>query len=236
MGIPTYSYSIDFNDLTCVFEFTFHTQNSWTYFARQNISLPAGSVKSSLTCTGDVTFNMTVTSLLSGISSFGNIGAIQTFFDVPLPNLITNYLFLDAQNTNSSSSSPFIVIELFNEVEVDGYPQPIIQNLGLLDGQVLLQLTFPSFTSSLYYDPNYQLARLVEGSNGDGDGDGEGSDGDGGSNLTLVVATSVVIPVAVLLVIILMVVGLVIFALARRKRRAVLLNLRKDVEMMVNDE
>jgi hypothetical protein len=233
LGTKTYLYSIYFDHSYCVFSYTFYAKTSWTNFAQLNISISEGTIKNSLNCTSDGTSNisLTITNSLSGFSSFGHIAEIETFFNVPLTGLITNYLFLGKNTASSSSSSQvIIVLELFDEAEVDGTLQEIIQNLTLVDGQVFLQLTFPSFTSSLYYDPSYQLADLVEGGSSGNNGDG------GNSNLTLIVTTSVIIPVAILLILLVIIVILVLMYVRSRRESNLKINTAESINFGNTDE
>jgi hypothetical protein len=227
-SITTYVYSAQLDDATSVSQaYTFFDLATTSVFAGTNFSVRAGALKWSinLTISADEAAatspganGLTLRYLLSNLlfnSSSGTAPSssewrkITTKANTPKLEMTTYIVQLD--------ESAVVEVELFDVAFIDGqltlinHSIVLIETAGADNGTAewsyALELHFPAFNQSVYYDPSLGLGVLLTGSS---------KSGDSSDNTALIIATAVAIPVAVVLVLAVIIAALLV---AWRRRR-----------------
>lgn len=201
-----------------------HVQQSYSssntsrpeHFANTNFTVAPNFVKWSVNINTTTAFpdGMSFNYQLKSLSSLQGdaLAPSQDITKTNSQNITTYYLPLSSSSSSSSTVNNYVVaLELFDVALVDGDYLPITHNLtyGNTSTGYSLLLQFPSFNSSLYYDPSVGLGVLVSGS---------GSGGGGSNNNILIVAVAVPVIVVVVLITLGIIVGATAKLLWNRRR------------------
>jgi hypothetical protein len=230
--VPTYIYTALLADNTTTFQqtFAFHNQTSNTQFAGIGFNIGAGSLKWSVNLTSsasDTNSNLTLRYRLSSLGSTSvsasavDNATITKIVHEPHPNMTTYYIPLRA-SSNSPSSRLAVKVVVFDVAIVDGQQLPLTSHRIVLINsssiglpEYVLELVFPAFNNSLYYDPSLSLGLLLGHSSREGSGSSSGS--------MIYAAGAAALPVAVVVALI---VVLVVILRRKRRRRATTLQIR----------
>jgi hypothetical protein len=219
----TYVYLAQLDNTTSLAQaYTFSTSASSRTFAGTNFTVGAAALKWSVNLTatesGDVlagireaggfTLRYQLSNLLNasaaaqgGVDNNQNAQLVTTQSDTPEVGMTTYVVRVGA--------SAVVQLAVFDVAVIDDEVVTIRHSLeldststnGTTTRNYTLELTFPAFNRSLYYDPSLGLGVLLGGSDGSGGGS---------SNTALIVAVAVAVPVAVVIVLAVIVVALVI--------------------------
>lgn len=141
---------------------------------------------------------------------------IERAENTPRANMTSYYLAVPASDAPTASAEVVVmVVEMFDVALVDDTAfTPIAHAVDVVsDSHYELELVFPAFNRSLYYDPSLGLGVLLGSSGGRGD-----DFGGGGEDLGLIVGVAVGVGVAGVLVVSVIVAGVVV-AVRQKKRR-----------------
>ncbi len=117
--------------------------------------------------------------------------------------------------TTAPAKVVVMVVEVFDVALVDETAfMPIAHAVEVVDSHYELELVFPAFNRSLYYDPSLGLGVLLGSSGGRGD-----DTGGGGEDLGLIIGVAVGVGVAGVLVVSVIVAGVVMAVRQKRRRR-----------------
>jgi hypothetical protein len=219
----TYVYLAQLDNTTSLAQaYTFSTSASSKTFAGTNFTVGAAALKWSV--------NLTATDLgdvIAGIQEAGGFTLRYQLSNLLNASTAAEGVDSNAQLVTTQSDTPEVGMTTYVvRVGKSAVVQLAVFDVAVIDDEVVaiqhsleldtasnsttrnytLELTFPAFNRSLFYDPSLGLGVLLGASSGSG----------GDSNTGLIVAVAVAVPVAVVIVLTVIVVGLVIGW--RRKR------------------
>jgi hypothetical protein len=207
--VPTHIYRSVLPDTTTTFEqsFAFHNQSAQGQFAQIGFTIGSSTLKWSINVTGASTEQLTVRYRLAtlGSSAAEAIDSSQPVIvrrSLPRANMTTYYFTLlstsSSPSSTSSSSRITAKVEVFDVALVDSLTVPLVGhsvvlvNASAAQPEYVLELTFPAFVHSLFYDPSISMGVLLNTRD-------KSSSSDDNS---LVIAVAVAVPVALLIVVI----------------------------------
>jgi hypothetical protein len=216
-GEATYVYAQMTDSLGLEQAFTFHAASSQGQFAGSEFDIGAGSVKWSINVTSQTpSAGLTVRYRLNGLVAdlASTPISVRRSSHMPRANMTTYFLSFSAPSVDPKKVTAVgCVLELFDVVLVDGDRVALIEHeVTASDSDFVLELRFPAFDHSMWYDPSIGLGVLLGSSSRDGAS--VGGDGDTG----LIVGVAVAVGVAVLVVVAVAVVGTLL--IWRKKHRA----------------
>jgi hypothetical protein len=228
--VETVIYSTVLPDSTTTFEqsFAFHQNASESEFAQVGFQIGANTLKWSLNFTGGgQARNSTVRYRLSALTSTADVAVVSSTSVVtsrtnfPAVNMTTYFFPLLATSTTVGSNGTRELaarLAVFDVAKVDGQIVPIVSHrVVLLDREspdqlpeYVLELTFPPFNDSLFYDPAISMGQLLNA-----DHDQKSSSGDDSS--VMLIGAAVAIPIA-LVVVVAVAFGGALYLRVRRQR------------------
>jgi hypothetical protein len=229
--VETVIYSTVLPDSTTTFEqsFAFHQNSSQSEFAQVGFQIGANTLKWSLNFTGGgQARNSTVRYRLSALTSTADVGVVSSTAvvtsrtDFPAANMTTYFFPLLATSATTSSNTRELAARLavFDVAKVDGEIVPIVSHrVVLLDRdspdqlpEYVLELTFPPFTTSLFYDPAISMGQLLNPDHG------QKSSG-GGDSSVMLIGAAVAIPSALVVVVAVAIGGTLYYRVRRQRAR-----------------
>jgi hypothetical protein len=204
--VQTHIYRSVLPDTTTTFEqsFAFHNQSAQGQFAQMGFTIGSSTLKWSINVTGASAEQLTVRYRLATLGSAADdIDSSQPVIvrpSLPRANMTTYFFTLlttsSSPSSTSASSRITAKVEVFDVALVDGIAVPLVghsvvlANSSAAQPEYVLELTFPAFAHSLFYDPSISMGLLLNNR------DKSSSSNDG----SLVIAVAVVVPVALLVV------------------------------------